>query len=71
VETILCHESGVPGISGVSSDMRDLLESSGFGSTLWRWITLYIAPAEKSALWRLLNGTDGTRIRGRHRRELC
>ena len=59
VETILYKKSGLLGISGVSNDMRDLLDSSEPGARLAVDYFVYRAAKEIGALAAVLGGIDG------------
>jgi acetate kinase len=59
VEGILYKKSGLLGISGVSNDMRDLLESSEAGARLAVNYFVYRAAKEIGALASVLGGIDG------------
>jgi acetate kinase len=59
VETILYKESGLLGISGVSNDMRVLLESAAPGARLAVDYFVYRAAKEIGALAAVLGGIDG------------
>jgi acetate kinase len=59
VEAILYKKSGLLGISGVSSDMRDLLSSSEPGAQLALDYFVYRAAKEIGALTAVLRGLDG------------
>ena len=59
VETVLYRQSGLLGISGVSSDMRDLLQSSESGARLAVDYFVYRASREIGALAAVLGGIDG------------
>ncbi len=59
VETVLYRQSGLLGISGVSSDMRDLLRSSEPGARLAVDYFVYRASREIGALAAVLGGIDG------------
>jgi acetate kinase len=59
VETILYKKSGLLGISGISNDMRDLLESSEPASRLAVDYFVYRAVKEVGALAAVLGGIDG------------
>ncbi len=58
VETILYKKSGLLGISGISNDMRDLLESKGASAKLAVDYFVYRAAKEIGALAAVLNGVD-------------
>ena len=59
VETILYKKSGLLGLSGVSSDMRDLVESSEPDARLAVDYFVYRAAKEIGALAAVLGGIDG------------
>jgi acetate kinase len=59
VESILYKKSGLLGISGISSDMRDLLGSSEPGARLAVDYFVYRAAKEIGALTAVLGGIDG------------
>ena len=59
VETILYHKSGLLGISGVSSDMRDLLANSQPEARLAVDYFVFRASKEIGALAAVLGGIDG------------
>ncbi len=59
VETILYRQSGLLGISGISSDMRNLLRSSEPGARLAVEYFVYRAVREIGALAAVLGGIDG------------
>ena len=59
VETILYHKSGLLGISGVSSDMRDLLASERPEARLAVDYFVFRASKEIGALAAVLGGVDG------------
>jgi acetate kinase len=59
VETILYKKSGLLGISGVSNDMRDLVDSSEPGAQLAVDYFVYRAAKEIGALAAVLGGIDG------------
>ena len=59
VETILYKKSGLLGISGISSDMRDLLGSREPGARLALDYFVYRAVKEIGALAAVLGGIDG------------
>jgi acetate kinase len=59
VETILYKKSGLLGISGISNDMRDLLESSEPDARLAVDYFVYRAAKEIGALAAALGGIDG------------
>jgi acetate kinase len=59
VEAILYKKSGLLGISGISSDMRDLLTRSEPEARLAVDYFVYRAAKEIGALAAILNGTDG------------
>jgi acetate kinase len=59
VETILYKKSGLLGISGISNDMRDLLESSEPSAVLAVDYFVYRAAKEIGALAAALGGVDG------------
>ncbi len=59
VERILYKESGLLGISGLSSDMRDLLASDAPGARLAIDYFVYRAAKEIGALAAVLGGIDG------------
>jgi len=59
VETILYKKSGLLGISGMSSDMRDLLGSAEPGARLAVDYFVYRAAREIGALTAVLGGLDG------------
>lgn len=59
VETLLYKKSGLLGISGISSDMRDLLESSEPSARLAVDYFVYRAAKEIGALAAVLGGIDG------------
>ena len=59
VETILYKQSGLLGISGLSNDMRVLLESSEPGARLAVDYFVYRAAKEIGALAAVLGGIDG------------
>jgi acetate kinase len=59
VETILYKKSGLLGISGVSNDMRDLVDSSEPGARLAVDYFVYRAAKEIGALAAVLGGIDG------------
>jgi acetate kinase len=59
VETILYHKSGLLGISGVSSDMRDLLASEQREARLAVDYFVFRASKEIGALAAVLGGVDG------------
>ncbi len=58
VEAILYKKSGLLGISGVSNDMRDLLESRAPGARLAVDYFIYRATKEMGALAAVLSGID-------------
>jgi acetate kinase len=58
VETILYKKSGLLGISGISNDMRDLLESSDPSARLAIDYFVYRAAKEIGALTAVLGGLD-------------
>ena len=70
VETLLYKESGLLGISGISSDMRDLLASDAPDARLAVDYFVYRAAKEIGALAAVLGGIDGARLHRRDRREL-
>jgi acetate kinase len=59
VESLLYKKSGLLGISGVSNDMRDLLESREPGARLAVDYFVYRAGKEIAALASVLGGIDG------------
>jgi acetate kinase len=59
VETILYKKSGLLGISGLSNDMRDLVDSSEPGARLAVDYFVYRAAKEIGALAAVLGGVDG------------
>jgi len=59
VETILYKKSGLLGISGLSSDMRDILASSATQARLALDYFVYRAAKEVGALAAALSGIDG------------
>jgi acetate kinase len=59
VETILYKESGLRGISGISNDMRDLLDSSEPAARLAVDYFVYRVAKEIGALAAVLGGIDG------------
>jgi acetate kinase len=59
VETVLYRQSGLLGISGVSSDMRKLLQSNDPGARLAVDYFVYRAAKEIGALAAVLGGIDG------------
>jgi acetate kinase len=59
VETILYKRSGLLGISGISNDMRDLLESQEPGARLAVDYFVYRAAKEIGSLAAVLRGIDG------------
>ena len=59
VETMLYEHSGLLGISGISSDMRDLLQSSHKDARLAVDYFVYRAAKEIGALTAALGGIDG------------
>ncbi len=59
VETILYKKSGLLGISGISNDMRDLLESREPAAALAVDYFVYRAAKEIGALAAVLQGVDG------------
>jgi acetate kinase len=59
VETILYKKSGLLGISGISNDMRDLLESREPAAALAVDYFVYRAAKEIGALAAVLGGVDG------------
>jgi acetate kinase len=59
VETILYKKSGLIGISGISNDMRDLVDSSEPGARLAVDYFVYRAAKEIGALAAVLGGIDG------------
>jgi acetate kinase len=59
VETILYKKSGLLGISGISNDMRDLVDSSEPGARLAVDYFVYRAAKEIGALAAVLAGIDG------------
>ena len=59
VETILYKKSGLLGISGISNDMRDLLESTEPAARLAVDYFVYRAAKEIGALAAVLGGIDG------------
>jgi acetate kinase len=59
VETILYKKSGLLGISGISSDMRELLRSNDPGAHLAVDYFVYRATKEIGALAAILGGLDG------------
>jgi acetate kinase len=59
VETILYKKSGLLGISGISNDMRDLLDSSEPAARLAVDYFVYRAAKELGALAAVLGGVDG------------
>ena len=59
VETILYKKSGLLGLSGVSSDMRDLVDSSEPDARLAVDYFVYRAAKEIGALAAVLGGIDG------------
>jgi acetate kinase len=59
VEKLLYKESGLLGISGVSNDMRDLLDSTEPGARLAADYFVYRAAKEIGALAAVLGGIDG------------
>lgn len=58
LERLLYHESGLLGLSGVSSDMRDLLESSAPAARLAVDVFAYRARRELGSLAAALGGLD-------------
>ena len=59
VETMLYKKSGLLGISGISNDMRDLLDSTEPGARLAVDYFVYQAAREIGALAAVLGGIDG------------
>jgi acetate kinase len=59
VETLLYKKSGLLGISGISNDMRDLLQSAEPGARLAVEYFVYRAAKEIGALAAVLGGLDG------------
>jgi acetate kinase len=59
VETILYKQSGLLGISGISNDMRDLLDSAEPGARLAVDYFVYRAAKEIGAFAAVLGGVDG------------
>jgi acetate kinase len=59
VETILYKKSGLLGISGISNDMRDLLQSKEPAASLAVDYFVYRAAKEIGALAAVLQGVDG------------
>jgi acetate kinase len=59
VENLLYKKSGLLGISGISNDMRDLLESREPGARLAVEFFVYRAAKEIGALAAVLGGVDG------------
>ena len=59
VETMLYKKSGLLGISGISNDMRDLLDSSEPGARLAVDYFVYQAAKQIGALAAVLGGVDG------------
>ncbi|HZL85861.1 MAG TPA: acetate/propionate family kinase [Candidatus Krumholzibacteria bacterium] len=59
VETILYKKSGLLGISGISNDMRDLIDSNETGAQLAVDYFVYRAAKEIGALTAALGGVDG------------
>jgi acetate kinase len=59
VETILYKKSGLLGISGISNDMRDLVDSTEPGARLAVDYFVYRAAKEIGALAAVLGGIDG------------
>jgi acetate kinase len=59
VETILYKESGLRGVSGISNDMRDLLESTEPSARLAVDYFVYQAAKQIGALAAVLEGIDG------------
>jgi acetate kinase len=59
VETILYKKSGLLGISGISNDMRDLLDSNELSAQLALDYFVYRAAKEIGALTAVLRGLDG------------
>jgi acetate kinase len=59
IETVLYRKSGLLGISGISSDMRDLLRSHEPGARLAVDYFVYRAVREIGALSAVLGGLDG------------
>jgi acetate kinase len=59
VETVLYRKSGLLGISGISNDMRDLLNSSEDSAKLAVDYFVYRAAKEIGALTAVLGGLDG------------
>jgi acetate kinase len=59
VESILYKDSGLLGISGISNDMRDLLQSSQPSAQLAVEYFVYRAAKEIGALAAVLGGIDG------------
>jgi acetate kinase len=59
VETILYKKSGLLGISGISNDMRDLLDSSNPAARLAVDYFVYRVAKEMGALAAVLGGIDG------------
>ena len=59
VETILYKKSGLLGISGISSDTRELLRSVDPGARLAVDYFVYRATKEIGAMAAALNGVDG------------
>ena len=59
VETMLYKKSGLLGISGISNDMRDLLDNTEPGARVWPWTTSSIRSAKQiGALAAVLGGVD-------------
>jgi acetate kinase len=58
VERLLYHESGLLGMSGISSDMRDLLASDAPAATLALDVFVYRARRELGSLAAALGGLD-------------
>ncbi|MGB5104787.1 MAG: acetate kinase, partial [Steroidobacteraceae bacterium] len=58
LERLLYHESGLLGLSGLSSDMRDLLESDAPGARLAVDLFVYRAQRELGSLAAALGGLD-------------
>jgi acetate kinase len=59
VETILYKKSGLLGISGISNDMRDLIDSADPGARLAVDYFVYRAAREIGGLAAVLGGIDG------------
>ena len=69
LERLLYHESGLLGMSGISSDMRDLLASDEPAAKLAVDVFVYRATRELGSLAAALGGAGRDRVHGRHRRE--